>query len=501
MKTRRTRRSSASSQSTEGDGDLEDLGRQRVTRRSSNAKAKDSPAPAPAKKPRRSSRLSPGSEQNQPSPASKASTPSPPTTRRTRRSPPSDDGTPTPKSKNSKAKAKTKQTKEAAAANVVDDKRKISEDKDEVVEKSPSPKLSPKNSDAEDTKEAKINDVDDDEGKVQVDSSPSDNANEKTFDPPPVKEVITKKPDKSKPTTRHAKGRSGPKLDEKTLTMITSHLDESKKDVLDEDEVENFTLRMHRAANQQTRLQLVLASAGGRAANKEIYEYADDQQSDAGSNDTSIFADCLAEEEEHAVGHDLMKKLLSKFQPTNASSNKSTGGSKSSMDTKYDKKTLLWVKRAAGLHRSSGDDTSVVPQPANTKSGRMTTRHATRKLVTDRREKKREKGLDILATAVSELEAQYGPFPAHAPRPKKVKRKRGRFDYDSSDDDSMEYRRQGSVEAEVARRLAIKLKRNNSRSSKENEVRVLGSSLHYYYYFCIWMDTILTIMLWSLSLF
>jgi len=128
------------------------------------------------------------------------------------------------------------------------------------------------------------------------------------------------------------------------------------------------------------------------------------------SDDSSVFAECLLEEEDHALGHDLMKKLQSQLQSTKGSG-RGTFGAPGTLE----RKTVTWVRKTAGLI-AKGD------HGKKNSLGRVSTRRFTRKQALDNRQRKRERGLDILRAAVTELEGQYGPFLA----PRTVKQQRTR---------------------------------------------------------------------------
>ena len=252
----------------------------------------------------------------------------------------------------------------------------------------------------------------------------ADNDDASHHPPPPVKEITTTTTTST--ATKKKKG-DGPKyLDDATMKLVYDYIIEYKGDSLDEDEVIAFMARMHRIANQQAKYQMALVS--GTAAR---HHNLDSDQSECGSDDTSVFIDCMVEEEEHAVGHEMFKRLVANIQLQHSRNNgdSKNGGSLTKKANKLlDKKTLMWIKRAAGLHRTDPGK-MLIQKQTDGKGGRMSTRRYTRKQALVRRDQKkeRERGLDIMGAAVQELESEYGPFPVRKPKRKKKKgSKRGR---------------------------------------------------------------------------
>lgn len=236
--------------------------------------------------------------------------------------------------------------------------------------------------------------------------------------PPPVKEITTTTTTGHHSITEMTKNRrgDGPKyLEDNTMKLVYDSLDGYKGDFLDEDDVVAFMSRMQKTANEQAKYQMQLVSGPSTRQHPES-----DRDSDYNSDDTSVFNDCLREEEEHAIGHDMFKKVVSNIQLDY--SRKSSGGSRTASFTNanklLDKKTLGWIKRAAGLHRNDPGK-MLMQKSGEGKGGRMSTRRYTRKQALDRRgQKKKERALDVLGAALTQLEAHYGPFPV-----RKIKRK------------------------------------------------------------------------------
>lgn len=330
-----------------------------------------------------------------------------------------------------------------------------------------------------------------DEGRSQLESILEDNVEDaaslgKDSPPPPIKEIHTStKRNIGRTSTNDKVDRSedGPKyLDETTLALVKTYLGSNKGDVLDEDDVVDFTMRLHRIANQQARYQTALVA--GRTTAKAA-DASDN--SEAGSDDTSIFNECLGEEEEHAVGHDLFKKTVMNIQQRDSKvmsvSATNGGSSKTSVVTGsklLDKKTLTWIKRAAGLHRSGSGTILVHDKKSGAQGGRMTTRRYTRKQARDSRQKKRERGLDILCDAVADLEDEYGPFPIRATRKTVRSTKTSLHTNDaSSDEEQVEApqnkRKKGRLAFEIE--VPPRKKHKDVKPSKENEVRCCASLL------------------------
>lgn len=287
---------------------------------------------------------------------------------------------------------------------------------------------------------------------------------------PPVKEITTT-------TTRHhhhhhrssgvkkKKQRGeGPKyLEDNTLKLVHDYVEEYKGDPLDEDDVIGFMTRVQKTANEQAKYQMQFVT--GRAARHPD----SDRESDYNSDDTSVFQDCLGEEEEHAVGHDMFKKVVANIQlehsrkgGTTINASTRNGGSLTNANKLLDKKTLMWIKRAAGLHRTDPGK-MLMQKTADGKGGRMSTRRYTRKQALDRRgQKKKERGLDILGTAVNELEPEHGPFPE-----RKIKRKKKKIRRLLEEDEVVDRKRKKDkgTSADESKR------KKKKRSAHDDEVR------------------------------
>lgn len=292
-----------------------------------------------------------------------------------------------------------------------------------------------------------------------------------TSSPPPVKEIHTMLQRKTDP----GEGRGPKYLDERTLALFKNYLDGNKGDILDDDDVVDFSIRMDRIANQQARYQMALVSGRPTAKAAEASDI-----SEAGSDDTSIFEECLAEEEEHAIGHDLFKKVVFNIAHQQSSDGKTAlagnSGSKTSIITgskTLDKKTLTWIKRATGLHRSETGTVLVKSKNSDAKGGRMSTRRYTRMQARDSRQKKRERGLDILGLAISELEEKYGPFPVRVvPKAVRMKKKcRPAKEMHSDEEGEIEDGRKRQKDSEITEIEVYRRKKKGSKQTNENEVR------------------------------
>ena len=208
----------------------------------------------------------------------------------------------------------------------------------------------------------------------------------------PVKEVRATR-------SKHG-GRSKHELDEPTLAQITSSLENRRDDPLDEDDLVMFSIKMNRVAEQQVSTQQSMN-----------YGKSGEESDSDDSDDSSVFADCLEEEEDLALGHDLMKKLQSQIQSKRKWGRGTFGGPGT-----IERKTVQWVRKTAGLIVNGH-------QAKKYLTGRVSTRRFTRKQARANRQRKRERGLDILGAAVAELEDDYGPFPAVGRSPKGKRKK------------------------------------------------------------------------------
>jgi hypothetical protein len=239
------------------------------------------------------------------------------------------------------------------------------------------------------------------------------------------------------------------------MKLIYDHLDGYKGEVLDEDEVIAFMSRMQKTANEQAKYQMQLVS--GPTAR---HHHDSDRDSDYNTDDTSVFNDCLLEEEEHAIGHDMFRKIVANIQVEHArkSGNGSGTGSLTNANKLLDKKTLGWIKRAAGIHRNDPGKTRI-HKSTDGKGGRMSTRRYTRKQALDRRgQKKKERGLDILEAALTQLEPHYGPFFM-----RKIKRKKKKKRRSDEDDTTADRKRKKEAAFEENRR-------KKKKSSNDDEV-------------------------------
>ena len=278
--------------------------------------------------------------------------------------------------------------------------------------------------------------------------------------PPPVKEITTTTNSatdhRSNTATSSIKRGDGPKyLDDNTMKLIYDHLIGFKGEVLDEDEVVAFMSRMQKTANEQAKYQMHLVS--GPIAR---HHHDSDRDSDYDTDDTSVFNECLVEEEEHALGHDLFRKIVANIQAEYAqkSGNGSRTGSLTNANKLLDKKTLGWIKRAAGIHRNDPGK-MLRHKSADGKGGRMSTRRYTRKQALDRRgQQKKERGLDIVAAALTQLEPHYGPFPVRKIKRKNKKKRR-------SDDEAVADRKRKKEEPALEEN-----RRKKKKSSNDGEV-------------------------------
>lgn len=174
-------------------------------------------------------------------------------------------------------------------------------------------------------------------------------------------------------------------VDDGTLDLLLGYLENRRDDPLDDDDLITFGIKMNRVTQQQ----LPLASQKSRRSEQSM-------ESDDDSDDDSCFAEILDNEQQRALGHDLMKKLQSEIQAKR-------GGRAFGAPGTLERKTVQWVRRAAGIgingHRKKGF------------TGRISSRRFTRKQARADRQRKRERGLDILNEAISELENEDKSFP------------------------------------------------------------------------------------------
>ncbi|EEC51708.1 predicted protein [Phaeodactylum tricornutum CCAP 1055/1] len=200
--------------------------------------------------------------------------------------------------------------------------------------------------------------------KSLVESSPYDTADEEL----PMKEIDTRN------------GSTAPEyLDENTLRLVRLYVAKCRpQDMLNEDDVILLMHRMDRLTAYQAEFQLNIPGPANERQEVLLEEIKD-------------------EEEDHVLGREFFHKLVAKIQKENVES--------------LEKRTLAWLKRATGIHRSSTesfvrDNTSKTGSSRTKGSGRRCTRGMVRQF----RKKKSEKGLEILKGALDELEPTLGPF-------------------------------------------------------------------------------------------
>lgn len=213
----------------------------------------------------------------------------------------------------------------------------------------------------------------------------------------PIREILT--PPRRPPTRRKNE------LDTNTLELFKATLSEHKGDALDEDELMHFATRLYRSADQQMSFQ---KDMGRNPRNGK--------DSDNESEDSVEFAECLAAEEEYAIGNEQFKKIVSTINNKTAAS----GPKSQSSGFKLDRKTLNWIKGGSGIHRTDKHYLS---------KGRVNTRRRARKQSRLIRAKKEAKGLDVLCEAIEEVEIDHGPFPKAIRRVAPAKRR-----YDADDE-------------------------------------------------------------------
>jgi hypothetical protein len=207
--------------------------------------------------------------------------------------------------------------------------------------------------------------------------------------------------------------KNGPKyLDDTTMSLFTSYLNELQDDdVLDDDELMERSVRLCTTAHQHARNHV--SSRRTVAAKKTIDEEISDHSED--SDDTFIFDQYLVAEENRTIGHEFFKNIASNITTQN-----DLGGNGSKTFV-LDKKTVSWIKRATRLYRTSSSTAVLSISPsmkAGTKEGetsrRVTTRRYKSEQARDHRQKKRERGLDVLGAAIEEIESDFGArFPIY----------------------------------------------------------------------------------------
>ena len=173
------------------------------------------------------------------------------------------------------------------------------------------------------------------------------------------------------------------KLDATTLGLLRDVLnDQTSHSHLNDDEMMHFLARVDREARHLSHLQ------GG---------------SHPEDTDGSLIEELVAEAEDTALGREVLHRAISTV-------NKNHTGS-------ADRRTVEWVRRAAGFGKSKMEN--FVRE--NAEAGRITKGHSkpgryTRNMARNTREERREKGLGILLSAVDDLEAVLGPYPAYKPK-------------------------------------------------------------------------------------
>ena len=213
-------------------------------------------------------------------------------------------------------------------------------------------------------------------------------------------------------------------LDEPTMIAFKNFLNMHKFDSLDEDEVIGDTLAILKAANEKTRTIL------------------SEMRSDAyGKDDESVFEKCLQVEENHAIGQDFLREIVTGIgQTPSGPAKKSNSSAVFKVNTNkvlVDQKTVGWIRRATGLHRNTSNAElthtySTIRQESKSESS---SRISTRRLVNDGNvsKKKRNRGLDVMTDAIAELEKDFGThFPVYRFRSSPPKKKRARHSLDVS---------------------------------------------------------------------
>ena len=212
-------------------------------------------------------------------------------------------------------------------------------------------------------------------------------------------------------------------LDRSTVNSIKSYLlNFDGKEELDEDEIVQLMTKTDRNVEHRARY-----------FSNPLDDFVDEER---------MHRDFKKEEEEYLVGHDFIKEMTSQLN-----SGRRRG---------LDKRTVNWIKRAAGLNRKDyhtphsalgrGDGDS-----DDQGGGRRAPRRYTRGMAKTTRQKKQEEfvfkdnlGLRSMLQAIEELEPQCGPFPIpfecqrsrtrDKPRQPSRKRKVSRGSDDDNDD-------------------------------------------------------------------
>jgi hypothetical protein len=180
-------------------------------------------------------------------------------------------------------------------------------------------------------------------------------------------------------------------LDEDTLEGIKSYLkDFQVRTPLDEDEIAMLMVKADRNVEQRARYN---ANPLDEEVDEELLQ-----------------KDLYKEEEEYLVGHDFMKEMAAKLNE-----NRKRGAN-------VDKKTLNWVKRAAGLNRKDYHTPhSAMRDDGESDEGgvkKVVPRRYTRGMARTTRIKKKEEfifkdtlGIKSLLKAIEDMEPESGPYP------------------------------------------------------------------------------------------
>lgn len=169
------------------------------------------------------------------------------------------------------------------------------------------------------------------------------------------------------------------KLDQPTMDRLREALSNAKpRNHLNDDEVLNFIHRVDREARAHSNLQ-----AGSLAD----------------ESDGSLHEELLAEAEDLNLGREVFSRALHVLHPNDSSDSN-------------DRRTIDWVRKAAGLHRAKTENLEAGRYATGTGKGKRYTRRMAHKT----REERREKGLGILLSALDELEPSIGPYPQFKPK-------------------------------------------------------------------------------------
>jgi hypothetical protein len=287
-----------------------------------------------------------------------------------------------PQRKSSRQVASKKSTSPPAASAVIPDKTKRKSPRSASIKKS-----SKAMKDCDDTLSEMVDNstTNNQEGET---SSSGDHSDERDTKRIPIREILT--PPRRQPVRRKKE------LDATTLDLFKATLKETKGDALEENEVLHFATRLYRNADQQVAYDRSLSR-------RSILDPGEE------SEHSSAFAECLADEEDYAIGNEQFKKtvaLINKKTAASAPKSQSSG-------YKMDRRTLNWIKGLSRIHRKDKH----VPV-----KGRVSTRRYSHKQARVKRTPRQEKGLDILCAAIEEVELDHGPFPKAIRRPVSKKR-------------------------------------------------------------------------------